>query len=85
MNQILDIESTLTDRYQTTIPETVRSRFGLGKRDKLHYRIMSDGTVLLSRVNNVQEDDPALTGFLALISGRNFPAIPFVFPIFAGG
>lgn len=68
MNPILETESTLTDRYQTTIPETVRSRLGLGKRDKLHYKIMSDGTVLLSRVNNVQENDPALAGFLTLLA-----------------
>lgn len=30
----LDAESTLMDRYQTTVPETVRRALGLGKRDK---------------------------------------------------
>ena len=33
-----DIESTLTDRYQTTVPETVRRALRLGKRDKIPLR-----------------------------------------------
>lgn len=34
-----EVESTLTDRYQTTVPETVRRALKLGKRDKdsLHH------------------------------------------------
>ncbi|MFM7907200.1 MAG: type II toxin-antitoxin system PrlF family antitoxin, partial [Microcystis sp.] len=28
-------ESTLTDRYQTTIPDSVRKALGLNKRDKI--------------------------------------------------
>jgi antitoxin PrlF len=35
----LDVESTLTDRYQTTVPETVRRALRLGKRDKIRYSI----------------------------------------------
>lgn len=70
MNPVLETESTLTDRYQTTVPETVRARLGLGKRDKLHYKIMSDGTVVLSRVVPEQVDDPVLSGFVALLAGE---------------
>ena len=33
----LEVQSTLTDRYQTTVPETVRRALQLGKRDKIHY------------------------------------------------
>jgi antitoxin PrlF len=69
MRQVLDVESTLTDRYQTTIPETVRSKLRLNKRDKLHYKIMADGTVVLSRANAADESDPALAGFLAFLAG----------------
>jgi antitoxin PrlF len=77
MNRIADIASTLTDRYQTTIPETVRNSLGLQKRDKLHYQIMPDGTVLLSRAHTAHEDDPALAGFLALLENdlQNRPAV----------
>ena len=44
-----EAESTLTDRYQTTVPETVRRALRLGKRDKIHYRISGDGEVVMSR------------------------------------
>jgi antitoxin PrlF len=39
MAATLEVESTLTDRYQTTVPETVRRALKLGKRDKIHYTI----------------------------------------------
>ena len=35
MAATLEVESTLTDRYQTTVPETVRRALQLGKRDKI--------------------------------------------------
>ena len=49
MPATLQVESTLTDRYQTTVPETVRRALRLGKRDKIHYTIRPDGEVVLSR------------------------------------
>ncbi|MEY2976080.1 MAG: HtaR suppressor protein, partial [Cyanobacteriota bacterium] len=42
-------ESTLTDRYQTTIPDPVRKALGLNKRDKICYTIQPDGKVWISR------------------------------------
>jgi len=60
-------ESTLTDRYQTTIPDPVRKVLGLSKRDKISYTIESDGKVVLSRVEN-NESDPILDKFLSFIS-----------------
>ena len=36
----LEVDSTLTDRYQTTVPEAVRRALKLGKRDKIHYAIL---------------------------------------------
>jgi antitoxin PrlF len=63
----LEAESTLTDRYQTTVPETVRRALKLGKRDKIHYTILPSGEVVLSRVESAQSDDPALEGFLAFL------------------
>ena len=35
MSAGLEVESTLTDRYQTTVPQTVRRALRLGKRDKI--------------------------------------------------
>lgn len=46
MNAALEAESTLTDRYQTTVPETVRRALKLGKRDKLQYPIRPDGKAI---------------------------------------
>jgi antitoxin PrlF len=47
MPAALPVESTLTDGYQTTVPETVRRALRLGKRDKIHYTIRPDGEVVL--------------------------------------
>ena len=62
----LEVESTLTDRYQTTIPETVRRALRLGKRDKIHYAIRPDGEVLLTRASS--EEDPVFGQFLGFLA-----------------
>jgi antitoxin PrlF len=56
-------ESTLTDRYQTTVPEPIRKVLGLNKRDKILYTIQSDGQVVISRADQT-ESDPILGQFL---------------------
>lgn len=68
MPTTLDVESTLTDRYQTTVPETVRRALGLKKRDKIHYSIRADGEVVLSRAEKADDEDPALGVFLAFLA-----------------
>ena len=61
MKYVLEVASTLTDRYQTTIPKAIRGVLQLKKRGKLRYEIMSDGTVLLGNANVDLEQrlDPA--------------------------
>src|ERR1035437_6068430 len=69
-----EVESTLTDRYQTTVPEIVRRALKLGKRDKIHYSILPDGVVLLTHAASGEGDDPLLgqfLGFLAQDIGRH--------------
>lgn len=68
MAAILEVESTLTDRYQTTVPETVRRALSLGKRDKIHYTIRPGGEVVLSRVEIAEEADPVLEQFLGFLA-----------------
>jgi antitoxin PrlF len=63
----LEVESTLTDRYQTTVPETVRRMLKLGKRDKIHYTIR-DGEVVLTRAEVTEGDDPVLGQFLGFLA-----------------
>lgn len=58
------LESTLTDRYQTTVPNPVRRALRLGKRDKIRYVVRPDGAVLMTRAEPVEKDDPALGKFL---------------------
>ena len=62
-----EIESTLTDRYQTTVPETVRRTLKLRKRDKIHYTIR-DGEVVLTRAEVTEGDDPVLGQFLGFLA-----------------
>lgn len=68
MPATLEVESTLTDRYQTTVPETVRRALKLGKRDKIHYTIRPDGEVVLSRAVAAEGDDPLLGQFLRFLA-----------------
>ncbi len=66
MNAILEADSTLTDRYQTTVPEPVRRALGLQKRDSIHYEVLADGQVRLSRAAQ-HKSDPVVVSFLALL------------------
>lgn len=68
MPATLQVESTLTDRYQTTVPETVRRALRLGKRDKIHYTIRPDGEVVLTRAAAGEGDDPVLAPFLGFLA-----------------
>ena len=68
MAATLEVESTLTDRYQTTVPETVRRALGLGKRDKIRYSIRPSGDVVLTRIEASEADDPVLGQFLGFLA-----------------
>jgi antitoxin PrlF len=60
-------ESTLTDRYQTTVPDAVRRALKLGKRDKIRYVLQPDGKVVITRAG-ADADDPALDAFLGFLA-----------------
>ena len=68
MSATIEVESTLTDRYQTTVPETVRRVLRLGKRDKIHYTLRPGGEVVLTRAGTADEDDPVLGLFLGFLA-----------------
>lgn len=69
MTKLLQAESTLTERYQTTIPYIVRQTLGLEKGNKINYHIQGDGSVLITRCEHEpQESDPILEQFLSFLS-----------------
>ena len=68
MPTTLEVESTLTDRYQTTVPETVRRALHLGKRDKIRYTVRATGEVVLTRANAAEDADPVLGQFLDFLT-----------------
>ncbi len=69
MSELLQAESTLTQRYQTTIPYVVRQTLGLEKGNKITYQIQGDGSVIITRCENEpQESDPILEQFLSFLS-----------------
>jgi antitoxin PrlF len=40
-------QTTLTSKGQTTIPKEIRDSLGLQPFDKLHFSLLSDGTVIM--------------------------------------
>ena len=68
MPATLEAESTLTDRYQTTVPETVRRALRLGKRDKIHYTIRSRWRSRAHSRGRRGRHDPALAPFLGFLA-----------------
>lgn len=62
------LTSTLTDRYQTTIPREVRSFLNLDKGAQIQYVIDPAGKVYLqTQQNNELQEDPVLYSFLELM------------------
>jgi len=62
-------ESTLTDRYQTTVPDPIRRALNLGKRDRIRFSLQPNGSVTVERVSpDEEQDDPALDAFLEFLS-----------------
>lgn len=67
----LEAESTLTERYQTTIPSSVRRILKLTKSDKIRFEVedRAEGTVvILSRAHKKEEEDPVLGKFLYFLA-----------------
>ena len=63
------IESTLTDKGQTTVPRQVREALGLKPRERLQWDITEDGAV------TVKPEPSALALFGSLRTDVPFPGI----------
>ena len=60
-----DVETPRKDRYQITVPDTVRRALRLVKGDKFHFTIRPSGEVVLIRADASDGDDPVLGQFLS--------------------
>jgi len=69
MSALIQAESTLTDCYQTTVPEAVRRALRVGKLDKILYTIRLDGEVVLARGGASNRDNRAQGRLLVADSG----------------
>jgi len=73
---ILELQSTLTDKFQTTVPAPVRKVLKLRKRDKIVFRVAPDGaTVTVAKASATADDDPVIEGFLGFLE-RDLTAHP---------
>ncbi|MGH7443142.1 MAG: type II toxin-antitoxin system PrlF family antitoxin [bacterium] len=68
MTAMLQLESSLTDRYQTTVPSAVRQALRLRKRDKILFSVERDGVVVLTRASAKEQADPVLGRFLRFLA-----------------
>lgn len=65
---IIEEVSTLTDKYQTTVPEPIRRILRVNKRDQLTYRVNPYGeVVLVRRAKEDEHTDSVVAGFLDLL------------------
>ena len=63
------IESTITDKGQTTVPREVRDALGIKPRQRLQWDIEADGSA------TVRPEPSALALFGSLKSRKKFPGI----------
>lgn len=72
-----NVQSSLTDRYQTTVPESVRRVLHLEKRDRIEYAVKPDGEVVLRRAKaGDDESDQVMGAFLSFLANdiKNNPS-----------
>src|SRR5258708_5595512 len=65
--EILEIPATITERGQTTVPAAIRKMLALGKRDRVVFRGLADGTVVLAKKAADERADPVIGNFLRFL------------------
>jgi antitoxin PrlF len=66
--KILEIPATITERGQTTVPAAIRKMLALGKRDRVVFRGLADGTVVLAKKPADEQADPVIGNFLRFLT-----------------
>ncbi|WPC98654.1 type II toxin-antitoxin system PrlF family antitoxin [Proteus terrae] len=66
-NIALEADSKITERHQTTIPASIREALHLSGGDRIHYKLLSTGDVLISRHSDGSKD-PVMASFLNFLA-----------------
>lgn len=72
--------ATLTSKGQITLPKSIRQALGIDVGGKVAFQLQGE-TVMVTRATDDTHEDPAITGFLALLekdirAGRNIKDMP---------
>ena len=62
----LEAESKVTRRFQTTIPAAIRKALNLTENDRIQYKVLPDGQVVISRQLE-EHSDPVINAFLDFV------------------
>lgn len=62
----LEIEATITERGQTTVPAAIRKMLGV-KKGPIIFKGLPDGTVVIEAKQEESEEDPAIAKFLEFL------------------
>lgn len=62
--------TTLTSKGQVTVPSTIRERMGLKPGDKIHFALLSDGTLV------VRPKSRQVAGLAGLLHRPGQPPVP---------
>ncbi len=69
-SDIIEIQAAITERGQTTVPAAIRKMLSLGKRDRIVFRGMADGTVVIAKeAIESGAADPLIGSFLDFLAG----------------
>jgi antitoxin PrlF len=66
--KILEIPATITERGQATVPAAIGKMLALGKRDRVVFRGLADGTVVLAKKAADERADPVIGKFLRFLT-----------------
>jgi antitoxin PrlF len=68
MGALFEIEATITERGQTTVPSAIRKALGVGRNGKIMFRQMDDGSVVIAPKSDERDGgDPVIAKFLAFL------------------
>lgn len=63
---VTEVDGSVTERFQTTLPSHVRQVLGITGPGKVTWQIIDGDTIILKR-KDVPQEDPALGAFLGLL------------------